>query len=165
MTQEARQEDDAFAPKRTQDVRTPGEGGAARREPASDEADMAARAREREAHEVGELSEFPEGSHKVVKVGGRQIGIFNIRGEFYGLPNVCPHQTGPLCEGKIVTGTVISNEETGWEPEWIHDGEIMICPWHGLEYHVPTGQCMAFPNIRVRRYEVFVEDDKVKVKV
>jgi nitrite reductase (NADH) small subunit len=167
VTQETnKREDEAFTSKRTQDVHAPGEAGAARRKPESEnEGDMAARAREREAHEVGDPSDFPMGSHKVVKVGGRQIGIFNIDGNFYGLPNVCPHQTGPLCEGKIVTGTLISNEDTNWETEWIHDGEIMICPWHGLEYHVPTGQCMAFPNIRVRRYEVFVEDGKVKVKV
>jgi nitrite reductase (NADH) small subunit len=165
MTQETRREDGAFASGQVEDVRAPGETGVSGDKPESDEADMAAMAREREAHEVGELSEFPEGSHKVVKVGGRQIGVFNIKGEFYGLPNVCPHQTGPLCEGKFVTGTMVSNAATNWETEWIHDGEIMICPWHGLEYHIPTGQCIAYPKIRVRRYEVFVEDGKVKVKV
>lgn len=164
-TPEAEHEDGAFASKQTQDVHAPGETGASRKDATSDEADMAAMAREREAHEVGDVADFPPGSHKVVKVGGRQIGVFNIGGRFYGLPNVCPHQTGPLCEGKIVTGTLISNEDTGWETQWIHDGEIMICPWHGLEYHVPTGQCIAYPKIRVRRYEVFVEDDKVKVTV
>lgn len=165
MTQKASGDGGAFSPTGTSDVHSPGEAGAAKKEPVPDEADMAASARERQEHEVGEVSDFPEGSHKVVKIGGRQIGVFNINGTFYGLPNVCPHQTGPLCEGKFLTGTMISNEDTGWTPEWIHDGEVMICPWHGLEYHVPTGQCMAFPNIRVRRYEVFVEDDKVKVKV
>jgi nitrite reductase (NADH) small subunit len=165
MTQKTSREDDAFASGRAESVRSPEETGVARDKPESEEADMAAQAREREAQEIGNLSDFPEGSHKVVKVGGRQIGVFNIRGEFYGLPNVCPHQAGPLCEGKFVTGSLISNAETNWEPQWIHDGEVMICPWHGLEYHIPTGQCMAYPKIRVRRYEVFVEDGKVKVKV
>jgi nitrite reductase (NADH) small subunit len=45
----------------------------------------------------------------------------------------------------------------------VHDGEVVVCPWHGLEYHVPTGRCLAYPNINLRRYEVFVEDGKVKV--
>lgn len=165
MTEEARRDEGAFPSPEKQEKYSPGEAGATKKEPVPDETDMAARAREREAHEVGDLSEFPEGSHKVVKIGGREIGIFNIKGEFYGLPNVCPHQTGPLCEGKFLTGTMISNEETDWKPEWIHDEEIIICPWHGLEYHVPTGQCIAFPKIKVRRYEVFLENDKVKVKV
>lgn len=165
MTQETRREDGAFASGQVEDVSAPGETGVSGNRLESDETDMAAMAREREAHEIGQLSDFPEGSHKVVKVGGRQIGVFNIKGEFYGLPNVCPHQTGPLCEGKFVTGTLFSNADTNWKAEWVHDGEIMICPWHGLEYHIPTGQCIAYPKIRVRRYEVFVEGDKVKVRV
>jgi nitrite reductase (NADH) small subunit len=122
-------------------------------------------ARERTAHVVGSVSDFPEGSHRVVRVGGREVGVFNIRGEFYALPNLCPHQTGPLCEGKTTTGTLVAGEETGWKLEWACEGEIMACPWHGLEYHVPTGRCLAFPNIRLRRYEVEVEDGQVKVRL
>jgi nitrite reductase (NADH) small subunit len=30
---------------------------------------------------------------------------------------------------------------------------------------VPTGRCLAFPNINLRRYEVVVEDGKIKVRV
>jgi nitrite reductase/ring-hydroxylating ferredoxin subunit len=56
--------------------------------------------KEREEHLVGAITDFPEGSHKVVKVGRREIGIFNVGGRLYGLPNLCPHQTGPLCEGR-----------------------------------------------------------------
>ena len=120
---------------------------------------------QRKEHLVGDLSEFPENSHKVVKVGRREIGIFNIGGEFYGLPNVCPHQTGPLCEGKTTTGTLVARKEDDWRFRWDYEGEIVACPWHGLEYHVPTGRCLAFSNIKVRTYEVVVEDGKVKVRV
>jgi nitrite reductase (NADH) small subunit len=119
----------------------------------------------KDEHVVGDVSEFPEGSHRVVKVGRREIGVFNIGGEFYGLPNVCPHQTGPLCEGRATTGTLVAREEDDWKVRWDYEGEIVACPWHGLEYHVPTGRCLAFPNINLRRYEVVVEDGKVKVRV
>jgi mRNA interferase HigB len=34
--------------------------------------------------------------------------VFNIAGKLYGLPNVCPHQTGPLCEGKPPLGTLVT---------------------------------------------------------
>ena len=119
--------------------------------------------REREAQVVGEVSDFPEGSHRVVRVGRRQIGIFNIGGRFYGLPNLCPHQTGPLCEGKPPLGTLVSRAENDWRFEWVHDGEVVACPWHGLEYHVLSGRCLAYPSISLRRYEVIVEDGKVKV--
>ena len=116
-------------------------------------------------HVVGVVADFPEGTHKVVEVGRREIGVFNIRGEFYGLPNVCPHQTGPLCEGKPALGTLASAAENGWKFEWVHDGEIVACPWHGLEYHVPTGGCIAYPNVNLRSYEVVAEDGKVKVRL
>jgi nitrite reductase/ring-hydroxylating ferredoxin subunit len=121
-------------------------------------------AKERKEQVVGNVSDFPAGSHRVVKVGGREIGIFNIEGEFFGLPNVCPHQTGPLCEGKT-TGTLIARKDSDWKPQWLYDGEIIVCPWHGLEYHVPSGQCLAYPRVKLRRYEVVVEDDKVKVRL
>ncbi len=127
---------------------------------------MAQREKEqREEHVVGLVSDFPEGTHKVVSVGRREIGVFNINGEFYGLPNVCPHQTGPLCEGKPALGTLVANAEGDWKFEWVHDGEIVACPWHGLEYHVPTGGCIAYPNVNLRSYEVVVEDGKVKVRL
>ena len=158
-------ENGAFASTKAHDRHSPGEAGASKREPVPDDTDLAAMARERTEHVVGDASDFPAGSHQVVTIGGRQIGIFNINGEFYGLPNVCPHQTGPLCEGKTTTGTLVARKEDDWKFRWDYEGEIVACPWHGLEYHVPSGQCLAFPNIKLRRYEVMVEDGKVKVLV
>jgi nitrite reductase (NADH) small subunit len=102
--------------------------------------------REREEHVLGDLSDFPVGTHRVVKVGKREIGVFNVGGKLYGLPNVCPHQTGPLCEGKPPLGTLVARSENDWKFEWVNEGEIVACPWHGLEYHVPTGRCLAYPN-------------------
>ncbi|HZF59086.1 MAG TPA: Rieske 2Fe-2S domain-containing protein [Rubrobacter sp.] len=119
----------------------------------------------RTEHVVGDLSDFPEGEQRVVRVGRREIGVFNVGGALYGLPNVCPHQTGPLCEGRPPLGTLISRAENDWRFEWVHDSEIVACPWHGLEYHVPTGRCLAFPNVTLRSYEVVVEDDKVKIRL
>ena len=60
---------------------------------------------------VGREADFPAGTHKVVEAAGREIGVFNIAGHFYGLPNLCPHQTGPLCEGRRVTGTLAADRD------------------------------------------------------
>jgi nitrite reductase/ring-hydroxylating ferredoxin subunit len=114
---------------------------------------------------VGPLSDFPEGTHRVVDVAGRQVGVFNIAGRLYGLPNLCPHQTGPLCEGRTVTGTLEADAGDGWRPRWTMDGEVIACPWHGLEYHVPTGRCLAYPEITLRRYDVSVRGGDVVVAV
>ena len=42
--------------------------------------DTSRTAKSKALEEVGDLSDFPEGSHKVVKVGGRQIGILTSGG-------------------------------------------------------------------------------------
>lgn len=117
------------------------------------------------SHVVGCLEDFPEGEPQVVRVGRREIGIFNIDGRLHGLPNLCPHQTGPLCEAPRLTGTLEASADSRWQFRWVHDGEVVRCPWHGLEFHVPSGQCLAFREIVLRRYEVVVEDGVVSVLV
>ena len=113
---------------------------------------------------VASAADIPDGTHRVADVGGRKIGIFNIGGQFYALPNLCPHQLGPLCTGKI-SGTLTADKGSDWKIQWERDGEIVTCPWHGLEYHIPSGQCLAFSEIRLRSYEIWVEDDWVKIRV
>jgi uncharacterized protein len=41
----------------------------------------------------------------------------------------------------------------------------VFLPCAGLEYHVPTGRCLAYPNITLRSYEVLLDGDKVKVRL
>jgi nitrite reductase (NADH) small subunit len=112
---------------------------------------------------VGRAADFPVGTHRVVVVDGREVGVFNIGGRLYGIANRCAHQGGPVCAGGRVTGTLIATEEDGWRPRWALEGEVIACPWHGLEYHVPTGRCLAYPHISLRRYDVRVEGEDVVV--
>ena len=37
-----------------------------------------------------------------------------------------------------------------WEREWRFDGEVVTCPWHGMEFRVTTGQCLVSSKIRLR---------------
>jgi nitrite reductase/ring-hydroxylating ferredoxin subunit len=113
---------------------------------------------------VATLSELPEGAHKVVRAGRRELGLFNVGGKLYALPNLCPHQRGPLCEGRV-SGTLDCTEETGWRFSWRHEGEIVTCPWHAQEFHIPTGTCIAFPQIRLKSFPVRIEGDAVLVTV
>jgi nitrite reductase/ring-hydroxylating ferredoxin subunit len=116
----------------------------------------------RQEHPVGPAAAIPPGGHEVVEVAGRQIGVFNVGGEYYALPNVCFHQNGPLCRG-LLSGTVQADEASGWEPEWRLDGEVVICPWHSLEFHVKTGRCIAYPDRRLPTYPVRVTDGQLQV--
>ena len=90
---------------------------------------------------VGRVADFPDGTHKVVEAAG------------------------PLCEGRAATGTLAADRDSDWEPRWVMQGEVIACPWHGLEYHVPTGRCLAYPAITLRRYPVEVRGADVVVTV
>ena len=113
---------------------------------------------------VGRAADFPEGTHKVVRVGRRAIGVFNVGGRLYGLPNVCPHQAGPLCSARRTTGTLVADAAGDWRARWELEGEVIACPWHGLEFHVPTGRCLADPRLSLRVFEVCVRGDDVVVR-
>lgn len=117
----------------------------------------------RKRYHAGSLADFPEGHHEVVVVGSRQLGVFNIKGKLYALPNICPHQTGPVCEAKMLTGSLMADADTDYKPQWVYDNEVVVCPWHGLEYYVPTGQCLAYEHIKIRRYRVEVSGDDVVI--
>jgi nitrite reductase/ring-hydroxylating ferredoxin subunit len=101
------------------------------------------------------VDELSPGQRKLVEVGGVSIGVFNLNGEYVALRNRCPHQGGPLCEGKQ-WGTLESTRPG--EFSYRADGETLACPWHGWEFHLRTGQSWCDPRrLRARRYPVSVE--------
>ena len=100
---------------------------------------------------VATVDEIPPGSRKLLELAGRAIGIFNIDGEFFALRNRCPHQGGPLCEGKL--SGLIESTRPG-EYNYSRKDEIVRCPWHGWEFDLRTGQSWCDPGrLRVRAYE------------
>jgi nitrite reductase/ring-hydroxylating ferredoxin subunit len=115
-------------------------------------------------HVVGRVADLPPGSHAVVQAGRAEIGVFNVNGRFYALPNVCTHQFGPLCEG-TVNGTTACSAATGWRYAWVREGEVVTCPWHGLEFDITSGACLASSKVKLRTYQVVVDDGLVKVVV
>ena len=52
-------------------------------------------------HVVATTGEIAPGAKKLVTVKGREIGIFNVDGEYFALANRCPHAGGPMCEGRV----------------------------------------------------------------
>lgn len=107
---------------------------------------------------VGKIDELPAGARKLVRVGGREIGVFNVKGEYFALLNYCPHRAGPLCHGRV--GPLVTYDETagvGFERE----GEILKCPWHMWEFDIRTGKALFDPKLAVRTYAVQTEGEEV----
>ncbi|MEM7530575.1 MAG: hypothetical protein AAF639_00240 [Chloroflexota bacterium] len=47
---------------------------------------------------------------------------------------------------------------------WIHSGEILVCPWHGWEFHLLTGEALA-DRRRLQHFPVVVENGMVYVEM
>jgi nitrite reductase/ring-hydroxylating ferredoxin subunit len=106
-------------------------------------------------HVVAAARDIPPGGRKLVRVNGRDIVVFNIGGEFFGLLNRCPHQGGNLSQGTLI-GLVESREPGDYR--YSRPGEILRCPRHGWEFDVRTGQSWCEPaRVRAMRYPVAVE--------
>lgn len=113
-------------------------------------------------HVVAAVAEIPAGERKLVTVAGREIGVFNVSGDFYALANRCPHEGGSLCEG-FVTGIARSDGPNNYRME--RKGEFLRCPWHGWEFDIRTGQSWCDPQtVRVRQFAVKVEHGEDLVK-
>ncbi len=106
-------------------------------------------------HVVAALGEIAPGERKIVTIKGREIGVFNVGGEYFALLNRCPHQGASLCLGRLLS--LAEADEPG-KFRLSRRGEILRCPWHGWEFDIRTGQSWCDPDtMRVRRYAVTVE--------
>jgi 3-phenylpropionate/trans-cinnamate dioxygenase ferredoxin subunit len=109
---------------------------------------------------VASAAEFPVGSRTILKVGGREIGVFHTRAGLFALRNSCPHQAAPLCLG-TVTGTTLPSKPG--EYLWGMEGRVLRCPWHGWEFDLETGVGLYDPyrHERVATYPVTIEGPDV----
>jgi nitrite reductase/ring-hydroxylating ferredoxin subunit len=106
-------------------------------------------------HVVATVDQIPPGARLLVTVGGREIGIFNVGGEFFGIGNRCPHNGASLCKGRIV-GLVEAAEPGSYQLS--RRGELVRCPWHGWEFDLRTGKSWCEPDrTKVRSYDLKVE--------
>jgi nitrite reductase/ring-hydroxylating ferredoxin subunit len=104
---------------------------------------------------VAPAHEIAPGGRKLVEVAGRKIVIFNLAGEFFALADRCPHQGGPLSQGRL-TGFVFAPEPGKYC--YSRRGEVIRCPWHSWEYDIRTGKSWCDPRrVAARRFEVGVE--------
>ncbi len=95
---------------------------------------------------VATIDEIPEGGGKCIEVGGREIALFCMGGHFYATSNVCPHQGGPLAEGKI-------------------EGEMVVCPWHQWRFNIKTGVSFASPKLKIEIYPVRREGNQIMIAI
>jgi nitrite reductase/ring-hydroxylating ferredoxin subunit len=116
---------------------------------------------------VGRVDEFSDGDRKIVSSGKIEVGVFCWQGEFYAYSNNCLHQGGPACEGLVMhqVEEVLDSEGRHAGQRFSSDRVNFVCPWHGYEYDLRTGEFVGDRRRKLRSYPVLKRGDAVYVVI
>jgi nitrite reductase/ring-hydroxylating ferredoxin subunit len=114
---------------------------------------------------VTKAKHFPDGERRIVSHGGREIGVFHWQGKFYAYENKCLHQGGPACEGIMMHKVEdVIGPDRSWLGQKFSNEEIhFVCPWHGYEYDLKTGECAADRSLKLKSFEVVRRGEDIYV--
>lgn len=114
-------------------------------------------------HRVCSVSELDDhGDRLITAVNGTEITVVNVEGDLFAVANYCPHQAGPLGEGRM-TG-YMTGAGDGWDWDYESTEKIITCPWHSWKFDVTTGDNIKDAKIKVPTYDVVVRDDQVFIR-
>ena len=121
----------------------------------------------RELIAVGESGDVGELGRLVVDVGDQTIGIFRIDGRLHAYLNLCPHQGGPVCQGKIMPKVRENIDANRVAHGMVYDRSEMhiVCPWHGAEYIISTGRHPSAPDMSLTPVEVSEREGRIYVRL
>jgi 3-phenylpropionate/trans-cinnamate dioxygenase ferredoxin subunit len=96
-------------------------------------------------YEIAPADDLPNGERLFVEIDDKQIVIFNIAGDFYAIGDVCTHDDGPLGDGDL-------------------EGFHVVCPRHGAEFDVRTGEAIQMPAVvDIPAYPIRVVDGMIEI--
>jgi len=95
---------------------------------------------------VAKVGAIPEGEGASFQVGGRLVAVFNYRGQFLAVDDLCPHMGASLGAGYL--------DEEG----------IVTCPWHAWRFCVRDGKWADNPRLAIDTFEVRVVGDEIQVR-
>lgn len=91
--------------------------------------------------DLGPSAVIPPGEGRVFEVGSNRVAVFRMRdGELFATQAECPHRGGPLADGLVGAGRA-------------------VCPLHGFQFDLRTGEAMTHRCERLLTYIVSVSAD------
>lgn len=92
-------------------------------------------------------ADVPEGTVVPLSVGGRDVVVVQVAGEYFALDGICTHALGYLDEGDV-------------------DGFELECPLHGGRFDVRSGAATLLPAEEpLRTYPVTVVDGAIHLRL
>ena len=116
---------------------------------------------------VGEVADFQPFGRRIVRSGSLEIGVLQRGERFFAYRNVCIHQGGPACEGMVIARVedLIGADKTYQGQRFIENEPHFVCPWHGYEYVLETGECAPDRKRKLQKFEVLRKGESVYVVV
>lgn len=114
---------------------------------------------------VASVDEIGDGERRVVEDEGLEIGVFRLGDQYFAWESNCPHQGGPVCQGRMMNRVDEIIDTTGKSQgyRFVDEDLHIICPWHGFEFNVRTGRHPGDPDTRLRGFDVVVRDGGIYV--
>jgi cytochrome P450 len=79
-------------------------------------------------HDVGPAGDAPTGALRQVDVEGKRVCIGRTATGWVAFDDTCPHEECPLSDGEL-------------------DGDVVVCPCHGSEFDIRTGDVLTPPAL------------------
>jgi nitrite reductase (NADH) small subunit len=114
---------------------------------------------------VARADEMADGERRIVIDDKAEIGVFRVDGRFYAWRNNCPHQGGPVCQGKLMPGVEerLDGERRSLGIHYRAGSLNIVCPWHGFEFDVRTGRHAGTATLRLAPCPVELRDGEIYV--
>jgi nitrite reductase/ring-hydroxylating ferredoxin subunit len=116
---------------------------------------------------VAREADLADGDRRIVIDGDTEIGVFNVDGQFVAWRNECPHQGGPVCQGKLMKGCEerLDAQRRSLGIHYREGSMHLVCPWHGYEFDARTGRHAGYDGLGLASYPVKLRDGDVYVVV
>ena len=116
---------------------------------------------------VAGVEEIADGERRVVEGGEYEIGVFRLGDDYFAWESNCPHQGGPVCQGRIMNRVteVLDEGKRSSGFRFVEEDVHIICPWHGFEFNIRTGTHPGDSQAQLRGFEVAIRDGGVYVLV
>ena len=100
----------------------------------------------RKLYAVGTADELEPGDRLRVDVSGTDLVVANVEGRYYAFRHACPHESGPLGDGKL-------------------EGFKLTCPSHRWVYDVRAGTASPSDRPQLTTYRVKILNNEILVEV
>lgn len=113
-------------------------------------------------HDAAGTDEVTPGNPKIVKIAGKEIGVFQEGGSYHAVLNFCPHAGAEICRGRV-TGRVECDADG--KLTYNADARTLRCPWHHWEFDLATGEAVVPMRSRLKIYPVRIEGNRIQVDI